>query len=199
MSPEFAWQITGALVVLLAILVGFFWFRTPVIFFGRPKDLSDQEFLSWWHLSVEIKPRFFQRKLIRDCAISAYIHGGGVGTIVSEVDLCWETEDGPHKTANIERNRKYFVPVSLRSTYWTTYSVEVNRKTGLLVAVPPRIAFFCDQRMMLAGRLPMHGLSNEYYLSFRVQKSGKTLQRSPLYKLGVPFPRAENSEFTFEK
>jgi len=45
----------------------------------------------------------------------------------------------------------------------------------------------------------MHGLSNEYYLSFRVQKSGKTLQRSPLYKLGVPFPRAENSEFTFEK
>ena len=59
MSPEFAWQITGALVALLAILV--FWFRIPVIFFGRPKDLSDQEFLTWWHLSVEIKPRFFQR------------------------------------------------------------------------------------------------------------------------------------------
>ena len=132
MTAEFAWEIIGALVALLAILVGFFWFRMPVIFFGRPEDLSDQEFLTWWHLSAEIKPRFFQRKLIGDCAISAYIHGGGVGRIVSEVDLCWETEDGSHKTTVIEKNRKYFVPVSLRSTHWTTYSVEAQSKNGVI-------------------------------------------------------------------
>src|SRR6187549_585059 len=109
-------------------------------------------------------------------------------------DRGWSTQNSEHRDKQkIFRTRQPAIDAL------KTYSVEVNRKTGLLVAVPPRIAFFCDQRMMLAGRLPMHGLSNEYYLSFRVQKSGKTLQRSPLYKLGVPFPRAENSEFTFEK
>jgi hypothetical protein len=44
MSPEFAWQITGALVVLLAILVGFFWFRTPVIFLDARKTFRIKNF-----------------------------------------------------------------------------------------------------------------------------------------------------------
>jgi hypothetical protein len=45
----------------------------------------------------------------------------------------------------------------------------------------------------------MDGLSNEYHLTFRVHRSGKTLQRSAFYKLVVPFQEAANVEFIFEK
>ncbi|PYJ71956.1 MAG: hypothetical protein DME76_00025 [Verrucomicrobia bacterium] len=198
MPADFTWQITAAVVALVA-LIGYLWFRTPTIVFGYPENIADQIFLKWWHLPIEIRPVFFQRKLLNDCAISVYVHGGGAGTIVNEIGLCWQTADGTQTTVKIEKNGKYYAPVSLRSTHWTKYSLDVNRNKGLSLALPPRIAFFCDQEMMLAARIPMSGLSNDYYLSFRVHRSGKTLQRSGLYKLAVPFQRAENSEFTFEK
>ena len=65
--------------------------------------------------------------------------------------------------------------------------------------VPPRIAFLCDEGMMLEGKTPEKGLNNEYYFSFRIRKSGKTVGTSGLYELFVPSRRAENAEFTFEK
>jgi hypothetical protein len=196
---DFTWEITAAALALLAVMIGYFWFRTPTIVFGHPEDIADQNFLKWWHLPVEIRPVFFQHKFLSDCAISVYVHGGGVGTIVNEIALCWQTGEGPQITVKIEKNGKHYAPVSLRSTHWTIYSVDVNRNKGLSLALPPRIAFFCGQRMMLAGKIPTSGLSNEYYLSFRLHRSGKTLQRSGLYKLVVPFQKAENTEFTFEK
>ena len=198
-SVDFTSEITAAVLALLPVLIGYFWFRTPPILFGQPEDIADQKFLKWWHLPIEIRPVFFQRKLLNDCEISVYVHGGGVGTIVNEIALCWQTADGPRTTVRIEKNRKHYAPVSLRSTNWTTYSLDVNRNNGVSLTLPPRIAFFCDQAMMLAGKIPISGLSNEYYLSFRVHRSGKTLQRSGLHKLTVPFEKAENSEFTFEK
>jgi len=198
-SVDFTWEITAAGLALLAVLIGYFWFRTPAILFGQPEDIADQKFLKWWHLPIEIRPVFFQHKLLSDCAVSVYIHGGGVGTIVNEILLCWQTGDGPRTTVGIEKNKKHYAPISLRSTSWTTYSVEVNRNTGGSLILRPRIAFFSDQAMMLAARIPMSGLSNDYYLSFRVHKSGKTLGRSALYKLAVPFEKADNSEFRFEK
>ena len=83
--------------------------------FWPARDIANETFLTWWHSPVEIKPRFFQRKSVADCAISAYVHGGGGGTIVYEIALCWETADGPQTTVRLEGNRKYFVPVTLRS------------------------------------------------------------------------------------
>ena len=62
----------------------------PRIDFGRPKNMAGEDFWTWWHLPIEPKPRFFQWKSINDCAISVYIHGGGVGTIEQEVNLCGE-------------------------------------------------------------------------------------------------------------
>ena len=199
MLANSTWEVGCALFALLSILIAYLWLRTPTIFFGRPEDIAKEKFLTWWHLPVEIKPLFFQRESVADCAISAYVHGGGGGTIVDEIGLCWETADGPQTTVKLETNRKYFVPVSLRSTHWTKYSIEVNRNKGLSIALPPRKAFCCDQRMMLQGTIPMEGLSNEYRLTFRVHRSGKTLQKSGFYKLVVPFQEADNVEFTFEK
>src|ERR1051325_3368277 len=199
MPADSTWEIAVALFALLSIVIAYLWLRMPTIVFGRPEDIANEKFLTWWHLPVEIKPLFFQRKSVPDCAISACVHGGGGGTIVHEFGLCWETPDGPQTTVKLERNRKYFVPVSLRSTHWTTYSIEVNRKDGLSVAVPPRKAFFCDRRMILQGTIPMDGLSNEYHLTFRVHRSGKTLRRSAFYKLVVPLQAAGNVDFTFKK
>jgi hypothetical protein len=199
MFIDFGREIASALLGIFLFLIGRLWFAKPTIVFGHPENIADQKFLTWWHLPIQIRPLFLQRKLLKDCAVSAYVHGGGIGTIVSQVNLCWGTGDGPQRTVTIEANRIYFVPVSLRSTHWTNHPVEVNRKTGLSVAVPPRMAFFCDQQMMLAARIPKSRLSNEYYLSFRIHRSGRTLRRSGLYKLVVPFQEAENSEFTFEK
>ena len=65
--------------------------------------------------------------------------------------------------------------------------------------VPPRIAFLCDQPMMLAGKIPMRGLINDYHISFRVSRSGRTVGKSGLYKLMIPFEGAENSKFIFQK
>ena len=53
----------------------------PRIIFGRPENTAGQDFLTWWHVPIEIRPRCFQWKSIDDCSISVYIHSGGIGTI----------------------------------------------------------------------------------------------------------------------
>lgn len=171
----------------------------PKTIFGQPENIVDQEFLTWWHLPVQINPGFFQRKSISNCSISAYIHGGGVGTIVAEVDLCWRTATGPQRTLTMQRDRKYLAPVSLRSTHWTSYTVDLDDPQRLSFVVPPRMVFLCDRRMMLAGYVPMKGLINDYHFSFRLSRLGRTVAKSGLYKLIVPFESSENSKFTFQK
>jgi hypothetical protein len=191
------WKVAAVVIALVSMFGVWRWFRMPRIIFGQPENIGGQKFFIWWHLPIEIRALFFQRKSIEDSSISVYVHGGGVGTIVREVKLCWRSADGPRRTLTIERRKKHVVPVSLRSTHWTRYTVDLNH--GLSLTVPPRIALLCDQSMMLAGRIPMNGLANEYYFSFRVSRSNKTLGTSGLYKLVVPFPSSNNSEFTFEK
>src|ERR1044071_6135389 len=116
MPAHSTWEMAGALFVLFLIFVGYIRLRMPTIVFGRPQDIANEKFLAWWYLPVEIKPRFFQRKSVADCAISAYVHGGGIGTIVNEIGLCWETAGGPQTTVELERNRKYFAPRSEEHT-----------------------------------------------------------------------------------
>ena len=91
------------------------------------------------------------------------------------------------------------MPVSLRSTDWKAYAVyqDGDRRSPLIV--PSRIAFLCDEGMMLESKIPEKGLDNEYYFSFRIRRSGKTVRISGLYELLVPSRRAENVEFTFGK
>jgi len=83
--------------------------------------------------------------------------------VTNEIALCWQTGAAPQTIVKIEKNGKHYAPVSLRSTHWTTYSVDVNRHNGLSLALPRRIAFVCDQAIMLVGKIPMSGLSNDYY------------------------------------
>lgn len=193
------WEFARFLIALIPILGGWWWFRMPSIIFGRPKNTAGEDFLTWWHVPIEIRPRFFQWKSIDDCSISVYIHGGGVGTIEKEINLCWRTGNGPQRSVTIERNSEYLVPVSLRSTHWTAYSVYQDRDRRSPLIVPPRIAFLCDEGMMLGSKIPEKGLDNEYYFSFRIRRLGKTVRISGLYELLVPSRRAENAEFTFEK
>jgi hypothetical protein len=197
--PNFStWEFACLLIVLVPILGGW-WFRMPRIIFGRPENTAGQDFLTWWHLPIKICPRFFQWKSINDCSISVYIHSGGVGTIEKEINLCWRTGSGPQRTVTIEKNREYLVPVSLRSTHWTAYALYQDGHRRSPVVIHPRIAFLCDERMMLESKIPEKRLDNENYFSFRIRRSGRTVGRSGLYELFVPSQSAENSEFTFAK
>lgn len=99
----------------------------------------------------------------------------------------------------MQRDRKYLAPVSLRSTHWTSYTVDLDDPQRLSFVVPPRMVFLCDRRMMLAGYVPMKGLINDYHFSFRLSRLGRTVAKSGLYKLIVPFESSENSKFTFQK
>jgi len=191
------WELARFLIALIPILGVWWWFRTPAIAFGQPQNPAGQDFLTWWHVPVEIRPRFFQWKSINDCSISVYIHGGGVGTIEKEINLCWLTGNSPQRSVTIDRGREYLVPVSLRSTHWTAYDVYQDQDRTSPLIVPPRIAFLCDEGMMFENKIPEKGLENEYYFSFRIRKAGKTVGVSGLYELLVPFPSAENSAFTF--
>jgi hypothetical protein len=168
----------------------------PRIDFGRPKNTAGEDFLTWWHLPIEPKPHLFQWKSINDCSISVYIHGGGVGTIEQEVNLCWRTESGPQRTVTLQKNSEYLVPVALRSTLWKAYALHQGRGSRLPIIIPARIAFLCDQGMMLESKIPAKGLDNENYFSFRIKRSDRTVVRSGLYKLFVPAESADNSEFT---
>jgi hypothetical protein len=168
----------------------------PRIDFGRPKNTAGEDFLTWWHLPIKPMQRFFQWKSINDCSISVYIHGGGVGTIEQEVNLCWRTESGPQRTVTLQKNSEYLVPVTLRSTLWKAYALHQGRDSRLSIIIPPRLAFLCDQGMMLESKIPAKGLDNENYFSFRIKRSGRTVVRSRLYKLFVPSESADNSEFT---
>lgn len=138
------WEFARFLIVIIPIFGGWWWFRRPKIIFGRPENTAKQDFLTWWHLPIEIRPRFFQWKSINNCSISVYIHGGGVGTIKKEINLCWWTGNGPQRSITIEEDREYLVSVSLRSTHWTAYAVYQNRDRRLIA--PPRIAFLLRRR-----------------------------------------------------
>jgi hypothetical protein len=199
MGNNFAAELTGFLLLLLPMLGCWWWFRTPKIVFAAPQDRGEQEFLTWWHVPLEIKPGFFQQKSISGCSISVYIHASGVGTIRSEIQLCWRTSNGPQRTATLRKGEKYLVPVALRSTHWKACAVKQDGDSSPRLIVPPRMALLSDATMMLEGRIPQEGLANEYYFSFRVRSSGKNVVRSGLYELLVPAPIAENSKFRFAR
>lgn len=167
--------------------------RMPRLVFGKATDETGEDFLVWWHIPVSINPRFWQRYELNNCSVHLVVMESG--QIISEFPMCWQTSKGPELVINLERTKRYLIPIAIRSIKGNTYEVFVDKHRKITFQLPSHSPIFTTSDVILEDKTKIDLINKDCIIRLHIRRKGRVIKRSRYCVLSVPPATWDNRQF----